>query len=156
MYFYSYLFHCIEKTEQQVSFYQKLNENNKQVFEERVRRFLAHTVIKGIGTEVTDADKVFVAAGAIIPIFAFPDWEYRNIDEVLIYKNTFNKDFSQTKDERNILGMVGDSVMNNTMSFHNRHYAVAFKRIMDTILPFMSLHICWIKLMEVWTAFLNI
>lgn len=101
--------------EQEVVFYRKLSETDKAVFIRRVEGFLKDTAINGVGTEVTDADKILVAASAIIPIFSFPDWRYRNIQEVLIYKNAFDKSYSQTEGERNVLGMVGDGAMNNTM-----------------------------------------
>jgi Mlc titration factor MtfA (ptsG expression regulator) len=101
--------------EDMVPFYRKLPAADKISFEERVNDFLAHTGINGIGTEVTTEDRILIGASAIIPIFAFPDWSYRNIQEVLVYKETFNKDFSQTEEDRNILGMVGDGAMNNTM-----------------------------------------
>lgn len=101
--------------EQHVAFYKKLSDADKVVFIKRVQDFLKRTSINGVGTEVTDADKILVAASAIIPIFSFPDWRYRNIQEVLIYKNAFDKSYSQTEGERNVLGMVGDGAMNNTM-----------------------------------------
>lgn len=116
-----------ETLSEYVKFYQDLDEYNKKNFEERVAKFLSRTVINGIGTEVTDEDKILVAASAIIPIFAFPDWEYRNVDEVLIYKNTFDRNFSQTDKERNVLGMVGEGVMNNTMILSQQALRNSFK-----------------------------
>jgi hypothetical protein len=56
-----------------------------------------------------------VAASAIIPTFAFPDWKYKTIDEVLLYPNTFNDKFETKGPDRNILGMVGDVYLNGTM-----------------------------------------
>lgn len=98
-----------------VRFYNKLDDAQKIVFENRVEDFLSRTAITGVGTTITELDKALVGASAIIPIFAFPDWKYNNVDEVLIYKDTFNEQYSQTDAERNILGMVGDGAMNDTM-----------------------------------------
>ncbi|HTN47086.1 MAG TPA: M90 family metallopeptidase [Flavipsychrobacter sp.] len=120
--------HTRKILEDQVPFYRKLQATDKPSFEERVNDFLAHTAITGIGTEVTIEDRILVGASAIIPIFAFPGWRYRNIQEVLVYKDTFNKDFSQTEEERNILGMVGDGALNNTMILSQQALRGGFDR----------------------------
>ncbi len=101
--------------EQNVVFYKQLNQAQKRIFESRVRDFLANTTIRGVDTEIDDLDKLLVASGAIIPIFAFPDWRYNNISEVLIYKDSFNKDFQTTGTGRNIGGMVGTGAMQRMM-----------------------------------------
>ncbi len=98
-----------------VAFYQKLDEEQKTAFAKRLQHFLATTTITGAGTEVEDLDRVLIGASAIIPIFAFPDWEYVNLEEVLLYPETFSQSFEQQGSGRNILGMVGTGVMNNTM-----------------------------------------
>ncbi|HSH65135.1 MAG TPA: zinc-dependent peptidase, partial [Bacteroidia bacterium] len=54
-----------------VLFYQQLNDKDKIEFEKRIRHFLETVRIQGIETAIEDRDKVFVAAAAIIPIFAF-------------------------------------------------------------------------------------
>ena len=100
---------------QYVAFYQSLSDLKKAEFEDRVLRFLQKVHITGVKTTVDDMDKVFVAAGAIIPIFAFPGWEYRNIHEVLLYPGSFNEEFGQEGNERNILGMVGNGPLQNVM-----------------------------------------
>jgi hypothetical protein len=41
-----------------------------------MQQFLDRVRITGVQTEVESEDRVFVAASAIIPIFAFPNWEY--------------------------------------------------------------------------------
>ena len=65
--------------QQHVLFYHGLSAEEKTRFEEGLRKFLEKVRITGIKTTVEDMDKVFVAAAAIIPIFAFKDWEYQNI-----------------------------------------------------------------------------
>ncbi len=101
--------------QEHVLFYQKLGENEKIEFENRVRLFLQEVRITGVETTIEDIDRVLVAAGAIIPVFAFKGWEYGNIHEVLIYPGSFNSDFQTAGKERNILGMVGNGPMQNTM-----------------------------------------
>jgi Mlc titration factor MtfA (ptsG expression regulator) len=59
-----------------------------------------------------------VASSAVIPIFGFKDWTYRNITNVLLYPDTFNKDFEFEGSEgegRSIMGMVGSGYMNGQM-----------------------------------------
>lgn len=98
-----------------VLFYQRLNREEKVEFENRVHHFLQNVTITGVKTEIEDMDRVFVAAGAIIPVFAFKGWEYRNINEVLIYPGSFNADYEIEGKNLNTLGMVGSGVMNNIM-----------------------------------------
>ncbi len=98
-----------------VAFYKALSDDKRIEFDERVRDFLARTAVTGIGIEITETDKVLVAASAIIPIFSFPDWRYNNISEVLLYKGTFDKEYHTEGDERNVLGMVGSGAMQGQM-----------------------------------------
>lgn len=101
---------------EKVTFYQELPKADKTRFEEGVLHFLDEVRITGVGTEVDDTDKLLVAASAVIPLFGFPGWRYRNVDEVLLYEDAFNKDYDTQKgEERNILGMVGGTGMNRTM-----------------------------------------
>ncbi len=111
----------------EVAFYKKLDDNQQVAFAVRVMRFLQRVHITGVKTAVDDLDKVLVAAGAIIPIFAFPDWEYRNIHEVLLYPGSFNEEFGQDGNERNILGMVGNGPMQNVMVLSQENVRAGFK-----------------------------
>lgn len=98
-----------------VKFYQQLDEEGKKNFEDRVQHFLSAVAITGVNAEVEDMDRVFIAAGAIIPVYAFPDWQYINLHEVLLYPGTFNQDFDQAGWDRYISGMVGTGAMQNVM-----------------------------------------
>ncbi len=98
-----------------VKFYQDLAPDRQVVFDERVRDFLARTAVTGVNVEITDTDKVLVAASAIIPIFSFPDWRYNNISEVLLYEGTFDMQYHTTGGGRNVLGMVGNGAMQGQM-----------------------------------------
>lgn len=101
--------------EEHVLFYQKLNESDKDRFANRVYRFLQKVSISGVGTTVEDLDKVLIGASAVIPIFAFPDWTYRNIRYILLYPDTFNEKFQTNGDHRHMLGMVGEGAYNQMM-----------------------------------------
>ncbi|MES2131385.1 MAG: zinc-dependent peptidase [Bacteroidota bacterium] len=98
-----------------VAFYNALNDDEKGRFEQLVCEFFARTRVTGIDTSIDDTDKVLVAASAVIPVFAFPNWQYAGITEVLIYPNSFNEKFETSGEERQILGMVGTGAMHGTM-----------------------------------------
>lgn len=101
--------------EEYVIFYQKLDENEKRIFEQRVQNFLSEIRITGINTTVEDIDKVLIGDGAIIPIFDFPDWEYINLHEVLLYPDSFNEEFEQEGYNRPVMGMVGSGALQHVM-----------------------------------------
>ncbi len=101
--------------QEKVPFYQQLNENKKTQFETRTAHFLTQVKITGVKTVVEDSDKVLIAASAIIPIFNFADWEYPNLNEVLLYPDSFDHEFEQQGEGRNILGMVGSGALNQVM-----------------------------------------
>lgn len=98
-----------------IPFYSSLSKDEKTHFEQRVQDFLLRCKITGIDVEIDLTDRLLVASSAIIPIFAFRDWEYSNLSEVLIYPNSFNHNFETSGDGRNILGMVGTGYMNGKM-----------------------------------------
>lgn len=99
----------------EVPFYQQLPENEKDGFEERAKQFLTQVKITGVKTRVEDLDRVLIAASAIIPIYNFPGWQYRNLHEVLLYPDSFDHEFEQQGNGRTILGMVGSGAMNHMM-----------------------------------------
>lgn len=112
-----------------VAFYRKLDEAPQQVFLRRAAEFLETTSVTGVGdVKVTDLDRALVAASAIIPIAAFPDWRYRNISEVLLYPATFNKEYELEGGDRNVLGMVGDGAMNGQMIISQQALRGGFAR----------------------------
>ncbi|MEO5892205.1 MAG: M90 family metallopeptidase [Ferruginibacter sp.] len=102
--------------QEKVGFYSSLGESEKITFEKRMLHFLDHVRITGVNTTVDDEDRVFVAASAIIPIFAFDNWEYINLNEVLLYPGSFNEQYELKGDaERPVLGMVGNGAMQQVM-----------------------------------------
>ena len=104
-----------ELLQQYVSFYNKLDEAGKIKFENRIKDFLSYVRITGVNAEVEDLDTIFIGAGAIIPVFSFPDWQYVNLHEILVYPGAFNEDFDQGGNNRHISGMVGSGSMQNVM-----------------------------------------
>lgn len=112
--------------EKDVPFYTKLSSEKKAEFETRLMHFLANIRITGVKTAVEETDRIYVAASAIIPIFGFSGWEYNNLEEVLLYPDSFNHDFEQTGEGRNILGMVGDGPMQRVMVISQHDLRQAF------------------------------
>ncbi|MCB0550389.1 MAG: zinc-dependent peptidase [Phaeodactylibacter sp.] len=100
---------------EKVDFYRRLPEADKKRFEESIALFLSEVAITGVETEVTEADRLLVAASAVIPLFGFPGWRYRNLNEVLLYPDTFDEDYQVQAAQRNIIGMVGSGAMNRMM-----------------------------------------
>jgi Mlc titration factor MtfA (ptsG expression regulator) len=99
-----------------VAFYQRLNEEDQQMFRERVQHFLNTVRITAVrDASLTLIDKLYIASSAIIPIFAFADWSYNNLDEVLVYPGVFTTEFDMEDEERNVAGMVGNGAMNRMM-----------------------------------------
>jgi Mlc titration factor MtfA (ptsG expression regulator) len=103
---------------QDIRYYSQLSDEDKSHFEGKIAQFLNDVRIEGVGLDLTDTDRIMVASSAVIPIFGFKDWTYRNITNVLLYPDTFNKDFEFEGNEgegRNIMGMVGSGYMNGQM-----------------------------------------
>ncbi|HWJ02344.1 MAG TPA: M90 family metallopeptidase [Verrucomicrobiae bacterium] len=106
--------------EQYVPFYERLDKDGKTRFEARMKQFLANVRLTGIGTEVEDLDRVFIAASAVIPLYHFPNWEYTNLNEVLLYPNSFDEEYRFDVGERYIAGIVGEGPLQNQMVLSKR------------------------------------
>ncbi|TWR30563.1 zinc-dependent peptidase [Mucilaginibacter pallidiroseus] len=101
---------------QHIEFYQKLSDADKSTFESKIEQFFNDVNIEGVGLQVTDLDRLMIASSAVIPIFGFKDWRFRNVTNVLLYPDTFDKDFQyEESTDRNIMGMVGSGYMNGQM-----------------------------------------
>ena len=101
-----------------VLFFEKLNDIKKTLFEKRVQIFLAEKKVEGIDTDIDDEIKLLVAASAIIPTFAFPAFDYPDLNEVLVYPKSFSQKFEIEGDNQsseNIEGMVGNRYMNHSL-----------------------------------------
>jgi len=96
-----------------VAFYGGLTDEDRTRFKQEVQIFLAEKRITGIETDVDDKCRLLVAASAIIPIFSFPDWEYAELGEILIYPYNFDENYDFGSLSSGILGLVtrGGSTM---------------------------------------------
>ncbi|MCB1024351.1 MAG: zinc-dependent peptidase [Acidobacteria bacterium] len=91
-----------------VAFYRALPASEKNRFRQMIQVFLDEVRVTGIGTNIDDTIRVLVAASAAIPIFGFHDWEYHRLGEVLIYPESFGKEYQASKrEDSNILGLTG-------------------------------------------------
>lgn len=98
-----------------VDYYHKLDAKEKLRFELKMDNFLKKVNIEGVGTDITDLDRVLIASSAVIPIFGLGDWEYRNLTNVILYPDTFDETYQFEGDNRAIQGMVGSGYMNGQM-----------------------------------------
>ncbi|MGF7042458.1 zinc-dependent peptidase [Mucilaginibacter lappiensis] len=113
---------------QQIPFYQALDNSSKILFEQKIADFLLGITIEGVGTVVEDIDRVMIASSAVIPIFGFKDWKYRNLTNVILYPDTFDSEFQFEGENRSILGMVGTGYMNGQMILSRAALIKGFSR----------------------------
>ncbi len=115
-----------------VRFYRKLSRADRRRFEEKVQLFINRVEITGVNVEITDVDRVLVAAGAEIPLFGFDQWHYPSLQEILLYKGAFNRDWlteAEGGTDTNLLGMVGSGgVMNSMMTLSKPEVRLGFKQ----------------------------
>jgi Mlc titration factor MtfA (ptsG expression regulator) len=105
-----------EVLQRDVGFFQALAPEDRARFRRELQVFLGEKRITGIKTQVDETTRVLVAASAIIPIFGFPEWEWAQISEVLVYPTRFSDDFAFGEGEsHHTLGMVGTGAMNRMM-----------------------------------------
>lgn len=115
-----------------VSFYEELSPEDKKRFENDILEFLANCKITGVQTSVSDTDRLLVASSAVIPIFGFPNWQYPNLNEVLLYPDSFDQQFQfENSKDRNILGMVGSHSMEGLVILSKRALLQGFQNETD-------------------------
>lgn len=108
-----------------VGFYHTLKtEEDKHRFEKMIQLFLSEKRITGIDTVVDDLTKVLVASSAIIPIFGFRDWEYRNLGEVIVFPGSIKR-YQDEKGEE-VAQMLG-----RVNPFQNDHYVTLSKPALE-------------------------
>ena len=74
--------------------YDRLPHDWRRRFEDDVRILLAETRITGIEVEVTDELRLLVAASAATLSLGWPDYEWRQLKEVLLYPEDFDRDYT--------------------------------------------------------------
>ncbi|WP_422361411.1 zinc-dependent peptidase [Reichenbachiella sp.] len=96
---------------EKVNFYRNLNDKDRLRFKNDLANFLSAVRITGVKTNVSVEDRILVASSAVIPLFGFPAWTYRHLDEVLLYPDSFDRNFNIGSKSEIITGMVGNGAM---------------------------------------------
>jgi Mlc titration factor MtfA (ptsG expression regulator) len=79
--------------------YERMDAAWRRRFEDDVRIFLAEKRISGIEVDVTDELRLLVAASAVTLSVGWPDHEWDELTEVLLYPDDFDRDYSFGGDE---------------------------------------------------------
>jgi len=118
--------------QQKVSFYRRLTAPDKICFEQRCILFLQTTQVEGSqDVEVTDNDKLLVAASAVIPVWGFAGWHYFNIKTVVLLPSRFNEQYQYGMPDSHISGMVGSGVMAGKMALSKPDLYRGFDNAVD-------------------------
>ena len=120
-----------EILEANVLFYQKLDKKEKELFRVKVKTFLKEVYIDAVGFELETLDIVLVAASAVIPVFYFDSWQYRNLSSVIIYPDNFNTDLMYQGENRIVAGMIGSGRYENQMILSRKALHQGFKNNTD-------------------------
>ncbi|MBL0144636.1 MAG: zinc-dependent peptidase [Chitinophagaceae bacterium] len=88
--------------------------------------------MSAVNTNITELHNYLIASSAVIPVFAFPEWKYgRLLNEVLVYDDTFSKDFKTEGVNRNVLGMVGTGYLDGKMLLSKHALELGFNNQSD-------------------------
>ena len=74
--------------------YDRLPPDLRRRFEDDVRIFMAEARVTGIEAPVTDELRLLVAASAVTLSLGWPDYEWDQLSEVLLYPHNFDRDYS--------------------------------------------------------------
>ncbi len=80
--------------------FERLDPAWRTRFEDDVRIFLAEKRITGVGVEATDELRLLVAASAVTLSVGWPEYEWDQLTEVLLYPDDFDRDYAFGGDER--------------------------------------------------------
>lgn len=116
-----------------VAFYKKLTSEERVVFRKRMMAFLSEIYVESVQFELTNKDRMLVAASAVIPVFNFPEWHYNNLSTVLIYPDHFNENlgFAQTDTNKRIAGLIGTGRFENQMILSRKALYHGFSNATD-------------------------
>ena len=115
-----------------VVFFRVLDPEAQRRFRQQLQVFLREKQITGVGLRLDATTRVLAAASAIIPIFGFPDWEWDQINEVLVYPTRFDGEFEFGDEQgHNILGMVGTGSLNRLMILSQPDLINGFRNAAD-------------------------
>jgi len=116
---------------EKVAFYRMLSEADKLLFHQRVLLFLQTTAVEAGQFDVTDEDRLLVAASAIIPVWGFPRWHYFNLNTVFLLPAAFNENFECSELDSKITGMVGTGPMSGKMALSRPALYLGFENSRD-------------------------
>ena len=115
-----------------VVFFRALDPEGQGSFRRELQVFLGEKRVTGIKVQVDTTTKVLAAASAVIPIFGFPDWEWEQINEILVYPSRFDDEFEfGDMRKHNILGMVGTGSFNGLMILSKPDLIAGFRNATD-------------------------
>jgi Mlc titration factor MtfA (ptsG expression regulator) len=83
--------------EESCDHYVRLRPSLRVRFEEDLKIFLAEARITGIGVDVTDELRLLVAASAVTLSLGWPDYDWNQLAEVLLYPDAFDRDYGFDK-----------------------------------------------------------
>jgi hypothetical protein len=79
--------------------YNRLPDALRVRFEEDLRIFLAEKLISGVGVEVIDELRILVAASAVTLSLGWPEYDWEQLNEVLLYPDDFDRDYEFGADD---------------------------------------------------------
>jgi Mlc titration factor MtfA (ptsG expression regulator) len=79
--------------------YERLPTDLRRRFEDDVRLFVDEKRITGVGVHVTEELRLLVAASAVTLSVAWPDYEWNQLSEVLLYPDDFDRDYQIGRSE---------------------------------------------------------
>ena len=79
--------------------YERLPEEWRPRFEQDLRLFLSEKRVTGVGVEATDELRLLVAASAVTLSLGWPEYEWRQLTEVLLYGDDFDRDYTVGEEE---------------------------------------------------------
>jgi MtfA peptidase len=85
--------------EEHYDHYDRIPPELRARFEDDLRIFLVEKRITGVDTEATDERKLLVAASAVTLSLGWPDYEWDQVTEVLLYPQDFDRDYTFDKSE---------------------------------------------------------
>ena len=115
-----------------VLFFRALEPEDQARFRRELQVFLGEKRVTGVQVRLDATTRVLAAVSAIIPIFGFPDWEWDQIREVLVYPTRFDGEFDfGDRRDHNILGMVGTGSLNGLMILSKPDLINGFRNATD-------------------------
>ncbi len=116
---------------EEIAFYAKLEKEDRKLFERKVASFLRSTKISAAETVLEDIDRLLVAAGAVIPIFRLKGWRYPDLNEVVVYGESFNRRFAAAQDGSKVDGLLGTGAMEGKMFLSQTALRKGFAQELD-------------------------